>query len=261
MTDLVVEGLDVNLEARPILRGVGFAARAGELIGLIGPNGAGKTTLLRAIGQLTPARAGTASWDGRPLRALDDRERARTLAYLPQGHAIHWPLTVRRLVGLGRLPRLGPFGRATAQDEQAVERAMAAADVLALADRLTSTLSGGERARALLARALAVEAPVLLADEPTASLDPYHALEIMALLRRQADDGALVVVVMHDLGLVARFCDRVALIDQGRLVCEGPPRDALTPARLREVYRIEAASAPDAASAFAASLATATRTG
>ncbi len=259
MSGLSVSGLEVDLEGRAILRDVGFAARPGELIGLIGPNGAGKTTLLRAIGQLIPARAGAVAWNGRPIGALGDRARARTLAYLPQGHAIHWPLTVRRLVGLGRLPALGQFGRPTPADDDAVERAMAAADVLALADRLTSTLSGGERARALLARALAVEAPILLADEPTASLDPYHALEIMALLRRQADAGGLALVVMHDLGLVARFCDRVVLLDQGRMICDGPPREALTPERLRAVYRIEAAATLDPALSFAALLATARR--
>jgi iron complex transport system ATP-binding protein len=256
---LVVEALDVDLDARPVLRDAGFSAQPGELIGLVGPNGAGKTTLLRAISQLIPARAGTVTWQGQALGSLDARARARTLAYLPQGQAVHWPLTARRLVGLGRLPSLGPFGRAGAQDEAAVERAMAAADVLAFADRLTSTLSGGERARVLLARALAVEAPVLLADEPTASLDPYHALEIMELLRRTADAGRLVVLVMHDLGLVARFCDRLVLVDGGRTVAEGPPRAVLTPERLRQVYRVRTAAAEGPDQAFAAALAALTR--
>jgi iron complex transport system ATP-binding protein len=260
VSGLVVTGLDVDLGARPVLRGVGFEARPGEVIGLIGPNGAGKTTLLRAIARLIPARAGTVAWDGRPIGALDDRARARLMAYLPQGHAIHWPLSVRRLVGLGRLPWLGAVAGMSAADDAAVARAMAAADVAAFAERLTSTLSGGERARALLARALAVEAPILLADEPTASLDPYHALEIMALLRRTAEAGALVIVVMHDLGLVARFCDRVALLDQGRLVAEGPPQATLTSERLRQVYRIAPAADPDPAALFAAALATANRT-
>ena len=259
MSGLVVSDLDVDLGGHTILRGVGFAARPGQLIGLIGPNGAGKSTLLRAIGGLIPTRAGAVTWDDRPLADLADRVRARTLAYLPQTRAVHWPLTVRRLVGLGRLPALGPFGRMTAADHQAVEEAMALCDVSGFADRLTSTLSGGEQARALLARALAVQAPILLADEPTASLDPCHALELMALLRRQADSGALVIAVMHDLSLVARFCDHVVLLDQGRTVCDGPPREALTPERLRDVYRVEVS--PDAGPdlAFAAALGTLVR--
>ena len=235
---LSVRGFDVDLGGRAVLHDAGFGARAGEVVGLIGPNGAGKTTLLRAICQLVPARSGAASWDGRALGAMVARERATTLAYLPQGQTIHWPLTVRRLVALGRLPRLGPLSRPSSADAAAVDAAMTAADVTHLAARETTSLSGGERARVLLARALAVEAPVLLADEPTASLDPYHVLEIMSLLRAIADQGRLVVAVMHELGLVARFCDRVVLLNHGRKVAEGPPREVLTPERLREVYRI-----------------------
>jgi iron complex transport system ATP-binding protein len=239
---LSVRGLNVDLGGRAVLRDVGLEARAGEVVGLVGPNGAGKTTLLRAICQLAPIRTGDMRWDGRALDRLNARMRATTLAYLPQGQTIHWPLTVRRLVELGRLPRLGPLSRPSSRDAAAVEEAMAAADIAQLAGRDTATLSGGERARVLLARALAVEAPVLLADEPTVSLDPRHVLEIMTLLRRIADQGRLVVAVMHELGLVARFCDRVVLLNEGRKVAEGPPRDVLTPERLRDVYRISASS-------------------
>ena len=237
---LTVRGLNVDLGGRAVLRDIGFQARAGEVVGLVGPNGAGKTTLLRAVCQLIPARQGEMTWDGRALERLDARSRATTLAYLPQGQTIHWPLTVRRLVELGRLPRLGPLSRPSSRDAAAVDAAMASADIAQLADRDTTTLSGGERARVLLARALAVKAPVLLADEPTASLDPYHVLEIMSLLRRIADQGRLVIAVMHELGLVARFCDRVVLLNEGRKIAEGSPREVLTPERLREVYRVAA---------------------
>jgi iron complex transport system ATP-binding protein len=239
---LTVRGLNVSLGDRSILRDIGFDARAGEVVGLVGPNGAGKTTLLRAICQLIPARPSEMTWDGRALDRLDARTRATTLAYLPQGQAIHWPLTVRRLVELGRLPRLGPLSRPSPEDARAVDAAMAAADVCGLADRETTTLSGGERARVLLARALAVGAPMLLVDEPTASLDPYHVLEILTLLRRIADQGRLVIAVMHDLGLVTRFCDRVVLLNEGDKIAEGPPREVLTPERLRDVYRISAST-------------------
>ena len=259
MSLLSVRGLDVDLQGRPVLQGIGFEARPGEVIGLIGPNGAGKTTLLRAICQLIGARSGEITWDDRSLADLDHRRRALTMAYLPQGHVIHWPMPVRRLVELGRLPRLGPLSRPAADDALAVDRAMAATDVAPFADRSTATLSGGEQARVLLARALAVEAPILLADEPAASLDPRHALEIMEVLRRTADQGRLVIAVMHELALVARFCDRVVLIDRGRLVADGPTRRVLTPDRLRDVYRIELAETADEALSFAAKLATVRR--
>lgn len=237
---LSVRGLNVDLGGRAVLRDAGFEARAGEVVGLVGPNGAGKTTLLRAVCQLIPTQAGEITWDGQPLRQLDARARATTLAYLPQGQTIHWPLTVRRVVELGRLPRLGVLSRPAAADANAVAAAMAAADIAQLADRESTTLSGGERARVLLARALAVEAPVLLVDEPTASLDPYHVMEIMTLLRRIADQGRLVIAVMHELGLVARFCDRVVLLNEGRKIAEGSPREVLTGERLRAVYRVDA---------------------
>jgi iron complex transport system ATP-binding protein len=254
-TLLNVNDLSVDLGGRPVLRDIAFEARAGEVVGLIGPNGAGKTTLLRAVCQLVAARSGEVTWDGKSVARLDPRSRALTLAYLPQGQTVHWPLSVRRLVELGRLPRLGPLSRLAPADTEAVDRAMAAADVAQLADRLTSALSGGERARVLLARALAVEAPVLLVDEPTASLDPYHVLEIMGLLRRAADQGRLVIAVMHELSLVARYCDRAVLLNEGRKVAEGPPRDVLSLERLREVYRIEPRDAgnPDFSSWVAAS--------
>jgi iron complex transport system ATP-binding protein len=261
MSELVVRELNVDLDGKPVLRDIDLIARAGEVIGLIGPNGAGKTTLLKAICRLTAARSGTVSWDGRAIEAMDGRTRAQTLAYLPQGHVVHWPMAVRRVVELGRLPGLGAFGKPSAADGAAVDRAMAAADLNALAGRQTASLSGGEQARVMLARALAVEAPVLLADEPTASLDPYHALEIMELLRRSAGQGALVIVVMHDLGLVARFCDRVVLLDQGRKVADGAPPEVLTPQRLRDVYRIELDAEESAGWALARALATARRIG
>jgi iron complex transport system ATP-binding protein len=241
MSGLAVRGLCVDLGGASVLRAVDLDARTGELVGLLGPNGAGKSTLLRAICRLVPFRAGEIVWDGRPVDRMSARERATSLAFLPQGHTLHWPLSVRRLVELGRLPRLGPLSRIGAADEAAVEAAMATADVAHLAERVATSLSGGERARALLARALAVEAPALLVDEPTASLDPFHAVEIMQALRRIAREGRLVLAVTHDLGLAQRFCDRIVLIDQGRIAADGPPNEALTAERLRTIYRVDPA--------------------
>ena len=212
-----------------------FAPRG--LVGLIGANGAGKTTLLRALAGLVPAM-GEIRLRDTPLERLPAGERARTLAYLPQNATAHWPLSVRQLVALGRLPHrpaLGPLGGA---DQDAIDWAMAAVDVQQLAERAATTLSGGERARVLLARALAVQAPVLLVDEPVASLDPYHQLLIMQVLTDYAANRGLVVSVLHDLTLAARFCARVVLIHEGTIAADGPPQQVLSDAQLASCYQI-----------------------
>lgn len=236
---LRVRDLAVDLGRRPVLRGVDLEVRPAELVALTGPNGAGKSTLLRALCGLAPAARGVVAWEGEPVAAMRPAARARVFAFMPQGREVNQPVQVRRLVELGRLPRLGPLSRPAAADGEAVERAMAAADVLHLADRVSTDLSGGERARVLLARALAVEAPVLLADEPTAGLDPRHALEVMAVFRRLADAGAAVVVSTHDLPLAAEGCDRAVLLAGGRVVADAPPDEALGPERLRDVYGVD----------------------
>jgi iron complex transport system ATP-binding protein len=178
---------------------------------------------------------------GDRIAELSVRERARRFAYLPQGHAVHWPLPVRDIVALGRYPHgASDPARLSDADRAAVERAMTATDLTALADRPVTELSGGERSRAVLARVLANEAPVILADEPTASLDPHYQIEVMQLLHRAADDGALVIVVTHDLGLAARFADTIVVLNEGRVAASGPPATALAPAVLAEVFRIDA---------------------
>ena len=207
---------------------------------MIGPNGAGKSTIARAAVGLLPATAGRVLLDGRDVTAIPRATIARTIGYLPQGQTLHWPLTVERLVALGRLPHLAPFSRIGADDRAAIERAMTRADITHLARRTATELSGGERARVLLARALAVEAPILVADEPLAALDPEHQLQVMDLLSTEAADGHLVVAVMHDLNLAMRFCHRLLIISQGRLIADGAPDAVLTPENLRDVYRIAA---------------------
>lgn len=238
MSGLVLDGVSVDLHRRRVVEGVSLAVPPGRMTALVGPNGAGKSTLLRAALGLVGLAAGTVRLDGQPLARLGATARARAVAYLPQGHQTVWPLAVERVVMLGRLPHRGALAAPGPADTAAVARAMAETDVTHLARRPVSALSGGERARVLLARALAVEARVLLADEPVAALDPRHQLQVMALLRRAAAGGAGVVVVLHDLGLAARFCDHVAVMDGGRLVAEGPPEDALTPDLLGRVYGI-----------------------
>ena len=236
---LEAKQISVELGQRTVVNHVSLRVATGQLLALIGPNGAGKTTLLAALAGLRRFR-GEVWLQGRPLAAWGRRARARTLAYLPQGHIAHWPLTVRRLVELGRLPHLAPWHAPTAADRLAVEAAMQRTDVAELAERSFDSLSGGERARTMLARVLAVEAPLVLADEPVAALDPYHQLRVMELLRDYADSGAAVVVVLHDLTLAARFCDALLLLHQGSLLAQGPAAAVLSSAHLAEAYRVAA---------------------
>jgi len=236
--------VEVRYEARVAVRATTVTLEPGALVALIGPNGAGKSTLLRALAGLV-SHLGTVSWHGTALTGLDARARARTVAYLPQDPPVHWPLPVRELVALGRLPHRAYAAGESASDVGAVAAAMRLTDTVELAERNVSRLSVGERARVLLARALAVEAPVLLVDEPIAMLDPYHQLDVMSTLRDYTKgnrDGAkcrLVVAVLHDLGLAARFCDRVLLMNGGAIVGDGAPDAALGAAAIRAHYRVE----------------------
>lgn len=236
---LTVTGLTVRLGGHIVAQNVSLEAGAGAVTGLIGPNGAGKTTVLRAAAGLLPAE-GRVSLNATDLATLRAPDRARRVAYLPQEREVNWPLTVRNIVALGRLPHCR-FGRALSPaDAEAVQRAMRAADVGALADRPGNSLSGGEKARVLLARALAVEAPLLLADEPVAHLDPAHALRTMDALANAAALGTTVLVVLHDLTLAARFCSRLVLMAGGQIQAAGPPRQVLTRAHLAGSYGVEA---------------------
>ena len=232
--------LSVRLGRHPAVSGVSAALEPGQLVGIIGPNGAGKSTLIRALLGLVRAASGAVSIDDTPITSLSRKDVARRVAYLPQGQTLHWPLLVERLVALGRMPHLGPLSRLSPEDEAMIDAALARADVLHLKGRIATELSGGERARVLLARALAVGAPALIADEPLAALDPGHQLDVMDLLKGEARAGSLVVTVLHDLGMAARYCDRLLLMDKGRLVADGKPMEVLTEQRLAKVYGISA---------------------
>ena len=240
MSALSAGGVTVRLGARAIVRDASLALDAGELVAMVGPNGAGKTTLMRALAGLVPAD-GAIMLDGKPIDSLKPRERARAIAYLPQGHVFHWPMPVASIVMLGRAPHADTFSTTTAEDRAAVLRALAMTETATFAERPVTTLSGGERARVALARALATQAPVLLADEPTAALDPRHQLTVMELLRQAAHGGSAILAIMHDLTLAARFADRVVVMDRGALVADASPAEALAPKRLADVFGIDAA--------------------
>jgi iron complex transport system ATP-binding protein len=234
---LSISGLHASLGERKVLHGLDFDIPAGELLCVLGPNGAGKTTLLRAIMGSQPCQ-GSIRWGGETLADLPPRARARLVAYLPQGGTVGWPLPVGAVVALGRLPHGRTLDTLSPADRAAIMGAMEKADLLDFASRPATALSGGERARVLLARALAVEAQLLLADEPVASLDPRHQLGIMKALRDEARRGRTVIAVLHDLALAARFADRIALLQDGRLAGLGRPAEVLTPDQLKTVFGI-----------------------
>ncbi|MCB1866977.1 MAG: ABC transporter ATP-binding protein [Gammaproteobacteria bacterium] len=231
-------GISLSLGGQPILHGISLQLQAGEMLGLIGPNGAGKSSLLKIIAGIVKPAAGSLLIDGCPLNRLKDQTRARSIAYLAQSGTAHWPISVARIVALGRLPYLGSWRSASLEDRRIIEQALQRTGLLALAERPFPTLSGGEKARVLLARALAVEPKILLADEPVAALDLSHQLEVMDLLRQHCNDGGTALVVLHDLRLAAHYCDRLLLLYQGRTLDSGIPESVISDNNLQRAYGI-----------------------
>ncbi len=218
------------------LRGVSLNLRAGEVTAICGPNGAGKSSLLSCLGGLLKPAEGAVTLDGVPLARMHHEARARALGYLPQTPEVAWDVSVETLAGLGRLP----WRTSAAEDSAAVAAALAALDLLAFAHRPVPQLSGGERARALLARVLAGTPGWLLADEPLANLDLAHQLALLAHLRSCAGQGMGVVLVLHDLALAMNHADRVLVLDQGLLAADGPPELALAEPVLEQVWGVSA---------------------
>ena len=237
---LSVRGVSVRLGAQTILDAVDLTAEPGMVTGLIGPNGAGKSTLLRAILGLAPIESGTVSFGGTDLLAMSRRSRAQFATFVEQSADTDARLTAREVVLLGRIPfqtvwQVSP----SAEDTGLADAVLAAVDMLAFADRLYHTLSGGEQQRVQIARALAQQPRLLLLDEPTSHLDVHAQLATLALLHQRARAGGTILLALHDLNLAAGFCDALILLHDGRQVAAGPPEQVLTPALLRAVYGVD----------------------
>jgi iron complex transport system ATP-binding protein len=233
---ITIQDVTVVLGDRPVIDTVDLRIEAGEWLALIGPNGAGKTTLLRAVARLVPF-AGSIELDGRSTAQMHRAELSRMLALVPQEPSTPPWMTVAEYVLLGRTPHLGPLAKEGRSDLEAAARALSRLDLLGYVSRRLGTLSGGEKQRVVVARALAQEARIVLLDEPTASLDIGHqqqALELLDALR--AESGLTLVAAMHDLTLAAQYADRMVLLDDGRVVADGAPRDVLTEVLIAQHY-------------------------
>ena len=223
-------------DEEPVVDGISLDVDRGDFVGIIGPNGSGKSTLLRLMGGTLASWSGRVLLDGRGVESYRRRDLGRCIAVVPQESSISFPFSVMEVVLLGRTPHLGGFGFEKAEDLAAARRAMVRTDVSHLADRMITELSGGERQRVILARALAQEPSLLLLDEPTAFLDLRHQVEIYDLLSDLAHEGMTVVTVLHDLNLAALYCERVILLEAGRVAQNGSPREVMTYANLTRVY-------------------------
>ncbi len=232
---LEARGITVRAGERDIVRGVSIEVRAGEIVGLVGPNGAGKSTLLRALAGARHS-AGDVRLLGAPIEGIERRERARLIAVVEQLPEAPTTITVRELVALGRFPHLGLLRRQSAHDREVAGDAMRRTGCDAFADRLLGTLSGGERRRAFIARALAQEARLLLLDEPSANLDAEAQATLFELLRALAAEGAGILVVVHDLTSASASCDRLVLLHQGQILAAGAPREVITASHVLAAY-------------------------
>lgn len=240
MNELQLRDAGIKMDGRWLVRRISLELRPGRLTALVGPNGSGKSTVLKMLAGLWSPTEGEAACGTRPLQTFSRRALARCVSFVPQDSHPGFAFTVRDAVAMGRQPHLGRFEREREQDRKAIDNAMSRADVGHLADRLTTELSGGEQQRVLIARSLATESEVMLLDEPTASLDIAHALDVLELCVSLAAEGKSVGIAIHDLNAAAHYADRVALLSAGRIVALGLPAAVLTPGNVGSVFHVRA---------------------
>ena len=252
-TRIAVSGIEVVYDAAPrkvgtqapVVAGVTFQVYQGEFVGLIGPNGSGKSTLLRVISRVLAPRKGVVFIDERELAEFGREELARRLAVVAQESQLHFDFTVSEIVRMGRIPHLKRFQRESAADESIVDEALNLTDLQPFANRLVTALSGGERQRVAIARALAQTPEILLLDEPTAHLDLNYQLSLLDLIwKLNRTEGLTVIVVLHDLNLAAQYCDKLILLQEGRIYNVGKPKEVITEPTIGEVYGVEAIVSP-----------------
>ncbi|MCV6611029.1 MAG: ABC transporter ATP-binding protein [Amphritea sp.] len=235
---LTVSRLHAQRSGKSVLRDISLSFDKPELIGLIGPNGAGKSTLMRALSGLQ-SYSGSIQLDGTDLAQYAPQALARQLAFLPQERTVHWALDCEEVVMLGRMPYQSGFGRASVGDHRIVERAMQTMDVLEFSRRSFEQLSGGEQARVLIARVLAQEPDMIIADEPINGLDPAHQISLMKTFRELVAAGRTVLTSLHDLSLASHWCDRIIILEHGDLIADGAVDQVMTPQQIRKVYGVE----------------------
>ena len=239
MSELTCQSVSLTLGNKQLVNNASLHIGGNELVGLIGPNGAGKSTLLQMLAGLIKCDTGTVLLNQRDIHTINLQERSRSLAWVEQNGAVNWPLTVERIISLGRRPHLGTWQKPGDDDHQAIEQAIIDTDCAGIRHQDATTLSGGERTRLLLARALAAQPDVLLADEPVAALDLKQQLQAMHVLENFSSADRTCLVVLHDLSLAARFCNRLYLMHEGAIVAEGSPSTVLTETNLKTVYGVE----------------------
>lgn len=240
MAELIWDTVSVKVGGAALVTGASLTLKSGRLIALIGPNGAGKTSLIRGGLGLTKLASGTALLDGDSAHTLAANVRAKKVAYLPQIRPLAWPNQVRDVVALGRFTHGARMGNLAPVDANAVDEAMAKCDITHLASRKADTLSGGESARMHCARAFAAGAPLLIADEPVAALDPRHQLQVMDLISRYVAGGGGALVVLHDINLAARYASHLVWMRAGEIIANGPPEETLTAQRMADVFGVRA---------------------
>ena len=240
-TVMNIGGLRFSYREKPVLDGIELDVRKGEILGILGPNGCGKTTLLKLLNRNLRPQDGEVLLNGTDLKGISKKRIARHIAVVPQSNEIKFAFSVRDIVAMGRMPFLDSFRGESSEDHRIVEEAMEKTNITEFADRLINTMSGGERQRAIIARALAQRPEILLLDEPTLHLDINHQFEVLDLVRKLSDEeGLTVVIVSHDLPMVVKYCDRMVLIHDHKIFAMGTPQEVLTKENMRAVFNIDA---------------------
>jgi len=232
--------LDVSLQKKPILRKISCDFESGKMIGIIGPNGSGKSTLLKTMATIYPYENGHIHLYQQPLKKYSRKQVAKAISYVPQDTQITVQFPVRKIIEMGRHIHQPLFTKANHIDYTAVQTAMKQTNITHLQDENVQKLSGGQRQLVMIAKALAQNTPIILLDEPIASLDVYYQLYILHMLHQLRKQNKTIIIVLHDLNLAARFCDELLLLDHGKVKQFGPTKDVLTPTLLKEVYDVHA---------------------